>query len=61
MTIHIESLTFDAIIGILDFERVTPQKVIIDMEIDYEYTEKTFINYVDIIETVQGLMKKNQY
>jgi len=32
MTIHVEALTFDVIIGLLDFERDKPQKVIIDLE-----------------------------
>jgi len=31
MTIHIESLTFECIIGILDFERQKAQKVIVDL------------------------------
>ena len=37
MTIHIEDLKFQCIIGILDFERVTPQDIIINMSIEYLY------------------------
>ena len=37
MTLHIEDLKFQAIIGILDFERITPQNVIVNILITYEY------------------------
>ena len=47
MRIHIEDLKFQCIIGILDFERVTPQDVCINLTIDYEYQDK-FINYADV-------------
>ena len=39
MTIHIEALTFDVIIGLLDFERDRPQRVIIDIEASYDYKD----------------------
>ena len=42
MTIHIEALSFDVIIGLLDFERVTPQRVIIDIEASYSYSDDDF-------------------
>ena len=61
MTIHIEALTFECIIGILDFERLAPQKVIIDAQINYDYTEGEFINYVEIIELLQNNMINNKY
>lgn len=61
MTIHIESLSFDAIIGILDFERLTPQKVMVDVTIDYHYTRDAFINYAEVAEIIQSMMISNQY
>jgi len=61
MTIHIEELSFDCIIGILDFERITPQKVIIDAQIDYDYNDKNFINYADIIGLIEKDMQENKY
>ena len=61
MTIHIEELTFECIIGILDFERVTPQEVIVDVEIEYEYEEENFINYVDVIELIEEQMIGKKY
>ncbi len=60
MTIHIEDLKFQSIIGILDFERVTPQDVIVNLKIEYIY-EKNFINYANIVETVKNLMIKNKF
>ncbi len=61
MTIHIEELTFKCIIGILDFERVTPQKVIINVEIEYNYEENNFINYADVIELIEQQMLEKKY
>ncbi|CAA6799838.1 MAG: Dihydroneopterin aldolase [uncultured Sulfurovum sp.] len=61
MTIHIEALTFECIIGILDFERITAQKVVISLQIDYEYVNNNFINYADIISLVERDMIKNKY
>ena len=55
MTISIEDLKFQCIIGILDFERITPQDVIINLSIDYDFTDN-FINYADIVEIVKDMM-----
>lgn len=61
MTIHIEALTFDVIIGLLDFERDKPQKVIIDLEASYAYTENEFIDYADMILLIQNELKEKRY
>ena len=61
MTIHIESLEFSTIIGLLDFERITPQKVIIDLELDYNYTNKNFINYADLATLIKNNIISNKY
>jgi len=61
MTIHIESLSFDAIIGILDNERHTPQRVIIDATIDYDYTQDKFINYADIATLIKSMIQQAEY
>lgn len=61
MTIHIESLSFDVVIGLLDFERITPQKVVLDIEISYDYTPNSFINYADVASCVEADLKKHQY
>ena len=61
MTIHIEELTFHSIIGILDFERVKPQKIIINMEIEYLYSNNHFINYADVIKFIEKQMLEKKY
>lgn len=61
MTILIENLTFDTIIGILEGERVTPQKVVIDCTIDYHYAENSFINYADVAILIQQTIQKKQF
>jgi len=61
MTIHIEELTLSSIIGILDFERVTPQPIVVDILIDYYYIDNNFINYADVISLVEELIKIQEY
>ena len=61
MTILIETLTFDAIIGILDSERITPQQIIIDCIIGYEYEQNSFINYAEVTSHIQESIQKNQF
>ena len=47
MTIFIENLTFDAIIGILPEERKVPQKVVVNAKLGYEY-KKTFLSTMQL-------------
>lgn len=60
MTIHVENLKFQCIIGILDFERLTPQDVIINLHIDYEY-KKEFIDYSKVVVFIKEIMIKNEF
>jgi len=61
MTIHIEALSFDVIIGLLDFERITPQRVVIDIEASYDYRDGDFINYADVATLVENELKSQKY
>jgi len=61
MTIHIEALTFDVIIGLLDFERDKPQRVIIDLTASYSYQNNNFIDYADIVLLIQSELKEKRY
>jgi len=61
MTIHVEALTFDVIIGVLDFEREKAQSVLIDLRVSYDYQENHFINYADIVDLITKNMKEKQY
>ena len=60
MTIHIEDLKFQTILGILDFERVTLQDVVINVEIEYIYVN-TFINYAEISQRIKNIMIESKF
>ncbi len=60
MTIHVEDLKFKCIIGILDFERVKKQKVIVNLQVKYN-NKNGFINYADIVQIIKKMMIKKQF
>jgi len=60
MKIHIESLSFYAIIGLLEFERLQAQRVIIDVEMEYDYVDD-FIDYAKVIKLIEATMINNRY
>lgn len=60
MTIHIENLKFKCIIGILDFERVEPQDVIINLTIEYNYTDQ-FIDYTEVVQLIKSSMENDKF
>ncbi|HIC42804.1 MAG TPA: dihydroneopterin aldolase [Sulfurimonas sp.] len=60
MTILIEDLSFDCIIGLLDFERITPQQVIINLSLDYDY-HKDFINYAEVASCIKEHILEGKY
>ncbi len=61
MTIHISELKLSTIIGILDFERITPQDIIVDATIDYYYKDSDFINYAEVINLIEKQLIQNKY
>jgi dihydroneopterin aldolase len=61
MTILIENLTFETIIGILDFERTSLQKVSIDCIINYHYNATEFINYADVSNLIEMTMHTQKF
>ena len=63
MRVYIENLTFDTIIGILDFERTTPQQVIVNLSFKYKFNKdsKEFVNYAEVSTLIEKLMKEKQY
>ena len=60
MTIHVEDLKFQCIIGILDFERVTEQDVLLHVKIEYEYKDE-FVNYAEVVELIKSDMKNSKF
>lgn len=62
MKILIKNLTFDCIIGILDFERITPQRVVLDLSFKYDYKNKdSFIDYSEISKALENIMKEKKF
>ncbi len=60
MTIHVEDLKFQCIIGVLDFERENPQEIIINFTCQYNY-QNEYINYADIVELLKETMLLNKF
>lgn len=63
MKVYINDLKFKTIIGILPFERIKKQNVIIDMSFKYKYSnkKKEFVDYSLVVKDVKKLMKQNKY
>ena len=61
MKILISNLTFKCIVGILDFERIKKQKVIINLSFEYKFSKDSFINYAEISTLVKETMKKEKF
>ena len=61
MKIEISNLTFKAIIGILDFERIKKQKIIINLSFEYNFSNDNFINYAQVANLVEKTVKKEKF
>lgn len=61
MKIEISTLTFKAIIGILDFERIKKQKIIINLSFEYNFPNDDFINYAEVANLVEKTIKKEKF
>jgi len=61
LKIEIENLTFNAIIGLLDFERKNEQKVVVNLTATYTYKNNNFIDYVDICNIVKNSIKTKKF
>ncbi|MDD3774965.1 MAG: dihydroneopterin aldolase [Sulfurovaceae bacterium] len=62
MTIHIKDLEIDVIIGILKHEREIPQRLIINLEASYKYTQgRSFVNYADMVDIITNELSSKQY
>lgn len=61
MKIEISDLSFKCIIGILDFERIKKQKVLINVSFEYEYSKDFFIDYAEVSNLIKTTMKKENF
>ena len=61
MKIKINNLTFKCIIGILDFERIKKQRVILNISFEYEFTKDMFIDYAEVSTLLKSTMKTQKF
>ena len=61
MKIHIDKLQIECIIGLLDFERVTKQLVIVDIEADYHYNTGDFVDYSQMAQSITTHLIEQEY
>ncbi|MCQ2933143.1 FolB domain-containing protein [Helicobacter pylori] len=60
--IHIHNFVFETILGILEFERLKPQKISMDLDLFYtELPHKSYLDYMEIQEIIQNTMQEKQY
>lgn len=63
MKVFIDDLTFKSIIGILPFERVKKQRVILNISFEYQYNDqrKDFVDYSLVAEDAKKIIKKGKF
>jgi len=61
MKVNINNLEFKCIIGILEFERKTKQKVIVDISFKYDYKKDEFIDYSEVAFLVKQNLKQQKF
>lgn len=61
ITLCIDNLYFEAIVGILEHERNTPQKVCINAQIKIKYSKKKFIDYSILTNMIENTMKEKKF
>ncbi len=60
--VHIHNFVFETILGILEFERLKPQKISVDLDLFYtELPNKAYLDYMEIQELIQKMMQEKQY
>ncbi|MCQ2689273.1 dihydroneopterin aldolase [Helicobacter pylori] len=60
--VHIHNLVFETILGILEFERLKPQKISVNVDLFYtQLPNKAYLDYMEIQEVIQKMMREKQY
>ncbi|WRG68308.1 dihydroneopterin aldolase [Helicobacter pylori] len=60
--VHVYNFVFETILGILEFERLNPQKISVDLDLFYtELPNKAYLDYMEIQELIQKMMQEKQY
>ncbi len=60
--VHIHNFVFETILGILEFERLKPQKISVNVDLFYtQLPNKAYLDYMEIQELIQNTMREKQY
>ncbi|WQZ86021.1 dihydroneopterin aldolase [Helicobacter pylori] len=60
--VHVHNFVFETILGILEFERLKPQKISVDLDLFYtQLPNKSYLDYMEIQELIQKMMQEKQY
>lgn len=60
--VHVHNFVFETILGILEFERLKPQKISVNLDLFYtELPNKAYLDYMEIQEIIQNTMREKQY
>ncbi|RVZ31371.1 FolB domain-containing protein [Helicobacter pylori] len=60
--VHVHNFVFETILGILEFERLKPQKISVDLDLFYtQLPNKAYLDYMEIQEIIQNTMQEKQY
>ncbi len=60
-TIYIEDLKIDAVIGLLDHERLSPQPIVVKCKIKYIKDKEQFINYAEVVSMIKKMLVEEKY
>ena len=67
-TAGVKSLQIDCIVGIFEHERSTPQRVVMDIEFDYDFAAAArseaigdAVDYAAAAESIAGLVQQRQF
>jgi dihydroneopterin aldolase len=61
ITLIIDKFEFEAVIGLLESERHTPQKVEICAKVAVKYKKKSMVDYVKIYDTIKDVVQKGKF
>ncbi|OOP85008.1 dihydroneopterin aldolase [Helicobacter pylori] len=60
--VHIHNFVFETILGLLEFERLKPQKISVNLDLFYtQLPNKAYLDYMEIQEIIQNTMREKQY
>lgn len=61
MRIHIDALELTCIIGLLEHERLTPQRVIVTCTIDYHFMQGAYIDYAQAVILIRDTLIEDRF